>query len=172
MIEHDYHLYISLGSNLGSRADNIMSCVKYINHHPRIQVKIQSEIIETLSIINCQQNYYNTVLLIQTNIFIFDLLEYLLRIEDFLGRVKSTAIPWSSRTIDIDLLYLQNNNKIFSNSIIIPHPELLHRPFLLYLIFKINPSQKIINKNVAGYIPNYCNNDILIKKIKNQYQFN
>ena len=71
MIEHDYHLYISLGSNLGSRADNIMSCVKYINHHPRIQVKIQSEIIETLSIINCQQNYYNTVLLIQTNIFIF-----------------------------------------------------------------------------------------------------
>ena len=73
--------------------------------------------------------YLNGVIKIETALEPFPLLHHLQAIEHTLGRVRP-APKWMSRTIDLDILFF-DNQLVETSELIIPHPELHKRRFVL-----------------------------------------
>jgi len=126
--------YISIGSNLGEREANIRLAISKIEKSKNISVKCISNFYETKPLlksdsINEQNDYINAAMCIVTNFNPEDLLNAMQAIESDMGR----PIPrktGESRTIDLDIL-LYDNAIINSCRLIIPHPEMQKRMFVL-----------------------------------------
>ena len=65
-----------------------------------------------------------------------DLLEICQKIEHELGRVRD--IRWGPRTVDLDIL-LYNNDNIETENLIVPHPRMHERAFVLIPLLEIAP---------------------------------
>jgi 2-amino-4-hydroxy-6-hydroxymethyldihydropteridine diphosphokinase len=64
------------------------------------------------------------------------LLDYLQEIEMHQGRKRK--IRWGARTLDLDIL-LYGNEVINTMRLVIPHPEMHRRAFVLHPLFEIAP---------------------------------
>ena len=118
--------FISLGSNLGNRENNIKKAREEIQKIAKI-IRISS-IYETEPVgYKEQQKFYNQVVEIETTIVPETLLEACLEIETRLGRVRT--IKNGPRCIDIDILLY--GDKIIKQNIILPHPRMSERAFVL-----------------------------------------
>ena len=69
-----------------------------------------------------------------------DLLEVCQEIEHGLGRVRD--IRWGPRTVDLDIL-LYNNDNIETENLIVPHPRMHERAFVLIPLLEIAPELSI-----------------------------
>ena len=87
-----------------------------------------------------ENNFLNRILEIETSLSAEELLEKLLEIEKILGRER-TGTNYSSRTIDIDILYF-GNSTIQKQSLEVPHPRLHLRRFTLLPLVEIAPDFK------------------------------
>jgi len=141
--------YLGIGSNLGNKAENIESSIKYLNSIPRIEVKKKSSFYETPA---CggpknQPKYLNAAIEIKTALTPFDLLVELKKIEFKLKRKEVTH--WGPRTIDLDILFYAD--LVFtSNKLTIPHSLLHRRYFVLKPLCDIAPNlfHPIYKKNI------------------------
>ena len=119
-------IFVSLGSNLGEREENLKKARKEIAKLGNILKS--SSIYETEPVgYKEQQKFYNQVVEIETTIVPETLLEACLEIETRLGRVRT--IKNGPRSIDIDILLY--GNKIMKQNIILPHPRMSERAFVL-----------------------------------------
>jgi len=121
--------FLSLGSNLGDREANLTNCLIKIK---KIDAKVitASSIYETEPVSNCTQPWFlNQVVEIEADFEPFVLLNKIKKIEHQLGRVKS-ELEKSPRIIDIDIL-LAENKVINRENLIIPHPRMHMRNFVL-----------------------------------------
>ncbi len=131
-------VYLSLGSNTGSRIDIINSAIKDIEKIAEIK-KISSFYITHPMYYIDQPYFINCALKIKTNLEPSKLLEKLLCIEKKLGRVRS--FKNAPRTIDIDIIYY--GKEIIDESILkIPHPKRIERIFVLKPLSDIAPHFK------------------------------
>jgi len=130
--------YIGLGSNLGDRERYLMQALERIEKNPEITITKISSIYETYPVgITEQPLFLNMVIEIETNFSPFELLNFLQEIESEFGRRRE--IKWGPRTLDLDiLLYNQENMK--SERLIIPHPRMQERGFVLIPLHEINPA--------------------------------
>ena len=120
--------FIALGSNLGSRRQNLIQAHNSIIENIGDIIKY-SKIYETEPWgNNNQQKFLNQVIKIQTRDEPLKLLKKLKKIEKKLGRGKSSK--WGERLIDLDILYF-NNKIINTKKLIIPHQYLDKRRFVL-----------------------------------------
>ncbi|MDA9669035.1 2-amino-4-hydroxy-6-hydroxymethyldihydropteridine diphosphokinase, partial [bacterium] len=91
----------------------------------------------------------NQVVLLETVVKPFNLLDIILNIEKEMGRVRIEK--WGERIIDIDILFY-NNEIIESNSLCVPHPYISKRRFVLTPLKEIGENyihpilQKTINE--------------------------
>jgi 2-amino-4-hydroxy-6-hydroxymethyldihydropteridine diphosphokinase len=123
-------IFIALGSNIEPRKDFIEKAIAAIQTF--------GELINTSSIIETEPfgfesetNFLNAVIEIQTNLTPRTLLLKLQEIEKKLGRIaKSRNKNYSSRTIDLDILYY-GKQILVSPELTIPHPEIFNRDFVL-----------------------------------------
>ena len=83
-------------------------------------------------------NFLNQVLLVRSDLSADKILSEILKIEQNLGRIRVDR-NYSSRTIDIDILYF-GSEIIKSNDLIIPHPRLHERRFTLMPLAEISES--------------------------------
>ena len=121
--------YLSMGSNLGDRRNNIKLAVKKINALKGTKVIKLSKIIETNPVggPRVQGKFLNAVAKIKTNLSPLTLLKNLKNIEKELGRTKT--VRWGPRVIDLDILLYAN--KIVKTKILtIPHPRMFERDFI------------------------------------------
>jgi len=127
-------IYLAIGSNLGNRKINIEKS-KYELTKNNINILQSSSFYETLSWPNSKYpKYLNIVLKINTLLRPLELLKICKNIEVILGRKKTKKN--SPRTCDIDVIdYRQMNIK---NKIILPHPRMHMRNFVLLPLFEIN----------------------------------
>jgi len=133
----DPDIFLSLGSNLGDRAELLKLC--------RVQIDAQvgrilqtSSLYETAPWGNLAQPYYlNQVLRIETALEPLSLLAKILAIENELGRERQ--VRWEARTIDIDTLYL-GSRVVSEPQLTVPHPRLAERRFVLEPLVEISPS--------------------------------
>ncbi|NJM36948.1 MAG: 2-amino-4-hydroxy-6-hydroxymethyldihydropteridine diphosphokinase [Akkermansiaceae bacterium] len=129
---------IALGSNLGDRLANLNAacdCLREINtpSEPFLRASIYQT--EPLLCPLSSPFFYNSVIEIHFNGSAFELLEITQSIEKKLGRVTA-SIRNAPRVIDIDLLYF-GDEIIDSENLILPHPRITERSFVLQPLAEI-----------------------------------
>ncbi|MEO8572343.1 MAG: 2-amino-4-hydroxy-6-hydroxymethyldihydropteridine diphosphokinase [Pyrinomonadaceae bacterium] len=148
--------YISIGSNLGDRAGNLLLAVRGLMEASFTVTKL-SGIYETEPVeIESETNFLNMVAELKCeSITPSQMMARMLRIEYLLGRKdKSLKKP---RTIDLDLLFY-NHEQTDTEFLTLPHPRLHLRNFVLVPMCEIAPTfvhpimQKDIKTLLAGSV--------------------
>ncbi len=133
--------YLCLGGNIGNR--------KLILANAIIKIKETiGSVISTSGIyeteawgVKNQQAYLNMCIEVHTPLKSDELIKTLLQIELILGRERNMHLQYSPRTIDLDILFY-NNECITSEDLIVPHPRLHLRKFVLTPLHDIAPHYK------------------------------
>jgi 2-amino-4-hydroxy-6-hydroxymethyldihydropteridine diphosphokinase len=121
-------VFLSLGSNMGNRLQNLQKAVAAIGLHCG-EILVCSSVYETAAWGNEDQSpFLNIAISILTTHKPEDLLNILQSIEHELGRRRNQK--WDARTIDIDILFY-GNLCITTPALTIPHPLLAERNFVL-----------------------------------------
>ncbi|EHJ08355.1 2-amino-4-hydroxy-6-hydroxymethyldihydropteridine diphosphokinase [Staphylococcus simiae] len=141
--------YLGLGSNVGDRESQLQQAIDILNHFSGIDVIKCSPIYETAPVGYIDQpNFLNLCLEIVTTLSVEDLLEHCLDTEKQLHRVRNER--WGPRTLDVDIL-LYGDSIIEKDNLIVPHPRMNERAFVLIPLNDIAPniveprSQKMIS---------------------------
>ena len=131
-------VYIELGGNMGDRLQLIDSAKASL-------LNLQCEIIKQSSIyetppwgFSADLNFYNQIVVVDTELTSDKLLLELQKIEALLGRVRGEE-RYESRTMDIDILFF-NSDVIDEKDLTIPHPRLHLRKFVLIPMNEIAPN--------------------------------
>jgi 2-amino-4-hydroxy-6-hydroxymethyldihydropteridine diphosphokinase len=136
-------VYLGIGSNLGNKRRNIENA-KYLLEKNSIKIVKSSNIYETYSWPNKNHpKFYNIVIKIITKLKPTNLFFTIKNIEKKIGRKKSQTN--SPRTCDIDILdYKGLSYKLYAknNKLLIPHPRLHNRNFVLFPLFEIEKNWK------------------------------
>lgn len=128
-------VFLSLGSNMGERLDNLQRAFYELAAHPQITLVDQSSIYETEPVGNLEQgDFLNMVVAIATTLGPHELLNYIQEVELRLGRERSET--WGPRTIDIDIL-IYGEEIIEDERLIIPHKLMQERVFVLLPLYEI-----------------------------------
>jgi len=129
--------FIGLGANLGDRRARIEAALEVMAAHPRISLVRRTELIETApwGVVD-QPPFLNAVAEIRTTLPPLALLRALKRMERDLGRTRSRR--WGPREIDLDIL-LYGERVIDDPSLVVPHPHLSGRPFVLSQLVALDP---------------------------------
>jgi 2-amino-4-hydroxy-6-hydroxymethyldihydropteridine diphosphokinase len=122
--------YIALGSNLGDRLEHLRSGAQLLEAHQAIRITGKSRIFETEPVggPDNQGAYLNAVVRLESRFTARQLLNVLLETELQRGRVRNER--WGPRTLDLDLL-LHGSQTIDEPGLIVPHPRLHERAFVL-----------------------------------------
>jgi len=121
--------YIGIGSNLGAPEKNCTDAIEKLATHPDIFLKARSPFYKTRPVGPIEQEWFvNAALKVQTRLSPHDLLGILLNTEKEMGRVRKEK--WGPRLIDLDLLFYDNLT-LNSPGLILPHPEIPNRRFVL-----------------------------------------
>jgi 2-amino-4-hydroxy-6-hydroxymethyldihydropteridine diphosphokinase len=128
--------FLSLGSNLGSRAKNLAAAVRFIREHG-VEVLRASSAYETEPVDHLDQPWFlNQVLQVRSSLSPFALLKLAKSIEARMKRVPTVAK--GPRTIDIDILFA-DDLIVDLPDLAIPHPRLAQRNFVLVPLCEIAP---------------------------------
>lgn len=141
--------YIALGSNLGSREDNLHRALALIDALPKTRVIKTSAFYETAPrFVEDQPHFINASAHLKTSLSPHILLQSLLAIEHQLGRVRT--IDKGPRTIDLDILFYADLI-IDEENLTIPHPDLHNRDFVLIPLVEIAPDlvHPVFNKPIS-----------------------
>lgn len=126
---------VGLGSNLGDRLSHLCHAVEALRALGNVVAT--STVYETAPVGGPEQgSYLNAVALIETELDPHALLDALLSIEQEAGRRR--AVRWGPRTLDLDLL-LYGNETIDDDRLVLPHPRLLERRFVLEPLLEVWP---------------------------------
>ena len=127
-------IYLGIGSNIGNKKKYIEKA-KFELLQNKISILESSSYYESVSWPNANNpKFLNIVLKINTNLKPLDLLKKCKKIEIKLGRKKSAKN--SPRECDIDIL--DYDKMLVSSKIILPHPRLHMRNFVLVPLYEIN----------------------------------
>jgi 2-amino-4-hydroxy-6-hydroxymethyldihydropteridine diphosphokinase len=134
----EHTVYLALGTNLGDRTANLKQAIASLT--PQLEVKAKSGIYETPPWgFEDQPKFLNQVLRAKTYLDPEPLLKHLKRLEVALGRKES--FPNGPRLIDIDILFY-DDRVVNTPSLVIPHPRLHERGFVLLPLMDIAPDLK------------------------------
>ena len=120
--------YIAMGSNLGDRKENLLEALTNMENSG-FKVLAVSSFVETEPYgVTDQPFFINAAVKIATELSAHDLLRALLEIEQKMGRVRKRH--WGERNIDLDLLFY-DNLVIKEHDLVLPHPDMQNRLFVL-----------------------------------------
>ncbi|CCG54319.1 Probable bifunctional protein : 2-amino-4-hydroxy-6-hydroxymethyldihydropteridine diphosphokinase and deoxynucleoside kinase [Flavobacterium indicum GPTSA100-9 = DSM 17447] len=121
---------LSLGTNLGDRLKNLQFCIDAIHEEVATVVQV-SPVYETPAWGFEAAPFYNCMIQIHTLKSATKILSKILKLEKKLGRTRSEKSGYQSRIIDIDIIAF-NDELIETENLIVPHPRLEMRNFVLY----------------------------------------
>lgn len=131
--------YIAIGSNIGDRYQNMKQAIEHLQAHELIDVQAESLVYETDPVgYTDQPQFLNMVIRVSTTLSAVELLKEQLRIELLLGRKRE--IRFGPRTIDLDLL-MYDNVSMETELLILPHPRMMERAFVLVPLFDVLNSE-------------------------------
>ncbi|REE80638.1 2-amino-4-hydroxy-6-hydroxymethyldihydropteridine diphosphokinase [Lutibacter oceani] len=130
--------YLSLGSNQGDKLQKLQEAINLIAEKIGAISKISS-VYKTASWGFKSDDFYNICIELSTGLNPESLLKNINKIEQILGRKPNLDKQYKARTIDIDILFF-DNEIIFSKDLIVPHKEMLLRKFVLVPLAEIAPN--------------------------------
>ena len=132
-------VYLSLGSNVGDREENLRSAVGELDD-PGFRVRRVSAIVESAPLyLTDQPAFLNVVVETETTLAPEDVLRRIEAVERNLGRQR--VIPNGPRTIDIDIV-LFGDVVMDTPELTIPHPKMAERRFVLEPLAELAPALK------------------------------
>lgn len=132
-------VYLGLGSNCGDRAGHLTDAISELDSLDRITVSSGSAFLETAPVGPVEQpDFLNAVVALETTLSPRRLLETCLDVEQHHGRNRSVEQRWGPRTLDLDIL-LFDDMIVREPGLVIPHPELADRVFVLEPLCQIAP---------------------------------
>lgn len=136
--------YLGLGTNIGDCLENLRNVIDSLNLLPMTRVSQVSKIYKTKPIgLSEQQDFLNMAVEIETQLNPDNILGACLGIEAGLGRVRT--IKNGPRIIDVDLL-LYEDERLDSKTLVLPHPRMFEREFVLRPLLDIEFENKYINR--------------------------
>jgi 2-amino-4-hydroxy-6-hydroxymethyldihydropteridine diphosphokinase len=130
-------VYLGIGTNLGDRQDNLNQALALIREHVGSIIK-SSPVYETEPWGFKSKDYFlNIVIEVETKLKPSGLLGRILMVEANMGRLRDSK-GYSSRIIDIDILFY-GSRKFEQKTLVIPHPRLHKRRFILVPLCEIAP---------------------------------
>ena len=127
--------YIGIGANLGDAQQAVRQAIDDLAHVPGVQLLTASSLYRTAPIDSSGPDYINAVVALQTTLSAPDLLLRLQALENGAGRER----PYRNapRTLDLDLL-LYGDACIQSEHLVVPHPRMWQRAFVLLPLSEIS----------------------------------
>lgn len=142
--------YLGLGTNIGDRLGYLNQACEIIKECSNINLIKESKIYETKAWgYKNQGDFLNMCVEIQTNFSPEELLNFCHQIEEKLNRKR--IIRWGPRTIDVDILFF-NDLKLNSEKLIIPHPRVKDRAFVLIPLMDLNEELTIEDINIKDHL--------------------
>jgi len=148
---------------MGQREDQLSYAAKLIEERCGSIID-RSSIFETAAWGKTnQENFLNQALVLETTLNPRDLLNEILYIENLMGRDR--VEKYGPRIIDIDIIFF-NHQKIKENGLVIPHPEMSRRRFVLEPLNEVIPAyiHPVFFKTVKELLQQ-CDDTLPVKKI-------
>ena len=147
--------FVSLGSNVGDRMDNLAQAVQMIDKIPLTCVLQVSHAYEPEPAYGIATPVANAVAEIRTELYPTTLLGELLKVEEALGRVRDPKEQGHGpRTVDCDLVYVEDEEHA-GRYLTLPHPRLGERDFVLVPMEDLmhDPERYLMHAGVPVYAP-------------------
>jgi 2-amino-4-hydroxy-6-hydroxymethyldihydropteridine diphosphokinase len=155
-------VYLLLGSNEGERLLHLKKAIDAVQAWGKIEKK--SSVYETAAWgLESQPSFLNMVIELSTELDAQEVLQKTQDIERQLGRQRT--VKWGQRTLDIDILFF-NNEIIEETNLKIPHPFMYERRFTLEPLNEIAGSclHPSYNKTVSDLLA-ACPDNLEVKKL-------
>jgi 2-amino-4-hydroxy-6-hydroxymethyldihydropteridine diphosphokinase len=151
-------VFIALGSNLGDRAAWLRKAQEKLFNASVMQLVRASAVYETEPVGKTDQPMFlNQVIEMRSSLAPVDLLASLLQVEQEFGRVRTER--WGPRRIDLDLLAF-GQRQIKTRQLVLPHPELHRRRFVLQPWAEIAPEFVVAGFSATvGELLQRCNDN-------------
>lgn len=131
-------VYLSIGTNMGERYENLQQAVALLREKENIEVVRVSSVYETAAVgYTDQADFLNIAVHLKTDASSTEMLKICQSIEQELGRVRE--FRWGPRIIDLDIL-LYNQENIETENLLVPHPRMYERAFVLVPLVEITPA--------------------------------
>ena len=155
---------IGIGSNLrghmSNPKNNLKIVFKYLLRNGLRVVKFSKIYINRPHPGGLGPLFCNSVVLIKTDMCALDILKRLKKIENIFGR--RSLVKNSPRVMDLDLIDCRGEVIKLEKKLILPHPEIYNRDFVLYPIFDLNPVWKDPNsyRNIKDLLVKYSRKNL------------
>jgi 2-amino-4-hydroxy-6-hydroxymethyldihydropteridine diphosphokinase len=129
--------WIGIGANLGDARANVLDAIERLARLPGARLVQASSLYRTAPIDSSGDDYVNAVAALDTTLDAHALLQALLAIEQAHGRER----PYRNapRTLDLDLLLYGDEIIIDPPTLIVPHPRMHERAFVLAPLAEVAP---------------------------------
>ncbi|MCM1159768.1 MAG: 2-amino-4-hydroxy-6-hydroxymethyldihydropteridine diphosphokinase [Roseburia sp.] len=129
--------FVAFGSNMGDRRTYVEEALAAMKEHKQIRVQKISSVYETKPYGGvAQEDFLNGAVMIDTLLYPRELLTFLQELEQKAGRER--LVHWGPRTLDLDILFY-GDRRIWEEDLIIPHPDMQNRDFVLEPMAEIAP---------------------------------
>jgi len=153
------NIYVALGSNLNSPIYQVKKVVEQLRNQSDIKILNLSSLYQTKPVgITDQPDFINAVIEIEYHKTPQELLNLLLDIEKFYGRVR--LIKNGPRIIDLDII-LFDQMILNEGDLVIPHPRMFERSFVMLPLMEIAPNLKINKIPIETLVRNISTTDII-----------
>lgn len=145
LVREKIRAFIGLGTNMGDKVANLNLAKEKIQA-AGLTILQESSLLETEPWGGVEQDsFLNQVMEIETWQTAESLLDILLGIELDMGRIRE--VKWGPRLIDLDILFI-GQEEIYSDDLIVPHPYVAERAFVLDSLVEIAPHfvHPVLNK--------------------------
>jgi len=150
--------FIGLGSNLDEPKTQILRAIAALRELPLSRLTAVSRLYRSMPMGPADQpDYINAVAMIDTRLPPLELLDALQAIEQAQGRIRG-AERWGPRTLDLDIL-LYGAEQIDSERLVVPHPGLAERSFVLYPLSELSPELVLPDGRVLCQLLAECPRD-------------
>ncbi len=139
--------YLGLGTNLGDRLANLAAALRGLAADPGLVIVRGSSVYESKPVgVLEQPDFLNMVVLIETTLAPAGLLQHCHWIEAQMGRERRER--WGPRLIDLDLLAYEDVVST-EERLVLPHPRMHERSFVLTPLAEIAPEFSLNHTNVC-----------------------
>ncbi|MFM7731662.1 MAG: 2-amino-4-hydroxy-6-hydroxymethyldihydropteridine diphosphokinase [Flavobacteriales bacterium] len=141
-------VYLCIGGNLGSRLENLEETRMFIEFNFGDILEVSSVVASEAWGMENAPAFLNQIVVIQTSLTNQELLQEISELEEFYGRTRGEG--YQSREMDVDVLFI-DNDVLEEGALLVPHPRLHLRRFVLQPLAEIAPSlmHPILRKSIS-----------------------